>query len=237
MVAGADFVRALKAKFAEAGSEPTDRALALRLGMHHVHFSQMKGRDDLTAAQLANLVGRSDAASFERGRSDLIHTVVEFFPIDGDLNARGGKARELFETTVGGTSHPYRAGLRTELEGKRGVYLFYDSRGRALYAGKAKQQSLWKEMRSAFNRDRGEWQTLSRVDHPKKRTPFRRTNEKRRQILERRVPLSELAHYFSAYAIADDLIDSFEAFLIRAFANDLLNKQKANLSAPDTAAP
>ena len=39
------------------------------------------------------------------------------------------------------------------------------------------------------------------------------------------MPLSALAAYFSAYEVPVALIDDMEAFLIRAFPNDLLNKK------------
>jgi hypothetical protein len=37
------------------------------------------------------------------------------------------------------------------------------------------------------------------------------------------VPLHELAIYFSAYQVDDEMVDKLEALLVRSFANDLLN--------------
>ena len=81
-------------------------------------------------------------------------------------------------------------------------------------------------MKAAFNRDRQNLQLLRRVNHPdKKAIPFKPSDEKSRQIVQRAVPLSALAAYFSAYEVPVALIDDMEAFLIRAFPNDLLNKK------------
>ena len=37
------------------------------------------------------------------------------------------------------------------------------------------------------------------------------------------MPLHDLATYFSAYEVADVMIDDLEALMVRSFANDLLN--------------
>ncbi|MBI1686778.1 hypothetical protein [Caulobacter hibisci] len=211
------------------GREFTDVALAAHLGLSPARLSQLKSSPALSALQVARLIDKVDTTAEARATQDLIKTVVEFHPIYCVANARGGVSNDLFDVMVDGELHPYRNGLRDELRAANGVYLFYDSRGRALYAGQAKHQSLWKEMNLAFNRDRGEVQALARVQHPDRRVEFRRSQEKRRQIVTRQVPLHEMAAYFSAYAIAPSMIDDLEALLIRAFPNDLLNKKRENL--------
>ena len=108
-----------------------------------------------------------------------------------------------------------------------GIYIFYDSRGRALYAGKTRQRTLWQEINSAYNRDRSV-QQIRRVKHPERRQNFRRSDEKQRQIRLRTVPLNDLAAYFSAYNVVDGLIGELESLLIRGFANDLLNVRMEN---------
>jgi hypothetical protein len=77
------------------------------------------------------------------------------------------------------------------------------------------------------NRDRSV-QQIRRVDHPERRQSFRTSDEKRRQIRLRRVPLHELAEYLSAYQVAEGLIGELESLLIRSFANDLLNVRMEN---------
>ena len=106
-----------------------------------------------------------------------------------------------------------------------GVYVFFDSRGQVIYAGKARKQNLWKEMTNAFNRKRGDIQYIRRVKHPLRRQNYRTSQEKVRQITEYVVPLYELATYFSAYHVADRMISRVEALLVRSAANDLLNKR------------
>ena len=154
-----------------------------------------------------------------------IQPVVEFYRID--KRESGQKARwELFKEKADGTiAHPYRSGLKKSLERARGVYIFFDSRGSAIYAGKAKRQSLWREMNLAFNRNRGEVQQIKRVRHPENRVQYRPPEEKSRQIGSHVVPIHELASYFSAYCVSDGMIDELEALLVRSFANDLLNKK------------
>jgi hypothetical protein len=71
-------------------------------------------------------------------------------------------------------------------------------------------------------------QQIKRVDHPERRQEFRTSDEKRRQIRLRRVPLHDLAGYLSVYHVADGLIGKLESLLIRGFANDLLNVRMEN---------
>lgn len=232
---GASLLIQLRKQIAlETGHEPTDVACAAYLDVNSAKLAQIKAEQKLSPLRVARLLRSCNSAARKQVNRDLIRTVVEFFPIKSTTNGRGGVSEELFNITVDGGEHPYRSGLKDELEAAHGVYIFYDSRGRALYTGKAKEQSLWKEMNLAFNRPRGERQSVARVEHPNNRVPFRRSEEKRRQIVTRQVPLSELANYFSAYAIDRDAIDALEALLIRAFPNDLLNKKRETIgkSAP-----
>jgi hypothetical protein len=112
--------------------------------------------------------------------------------------------------------------LKDSLDGSHGIYIFYDSRGQALYVGKARQQSLWKEMNLAFNRSR-EVQQIKLVAHPDRNQEFRPGHEKLRRPHDRQLELADLSYYFSAYQIDDGMIDDLEALLVRGFANDLLN--------------
>ena len=82
----------------------------------------------------------------------------------------GGANYEVLPLKNNATS--IQNGLREELKKRNGLYIFYDTRGKALYAGKAKLQSLWKEMNHAFNRDRDEVQAITLVTHPEREQEF-----------------------------------------------------------------
>lgn len=126
----------------------------------------------------------------------------------------------MFDDEKGGNKQ--RAGLRAELSATSGLYIFYDTRGKALYIGKAAKQNIWKEMNLAFNRSRSA-QSISLVKHPVKNVKYVAASEKIRQPVDIPRKLVDLAAYFSAYEVNDSLIDNFEALFIRAFPNDLLN--------------
>jgi len=91
---------------------------------------------------------------------------------------------------------------------EQGIYLFYDSMGKAIYAGRTNTQSLWSEMSSALTRKR-KIQKLYKYNHG--------------QIKKQPYCLYEVAHYVSAYAVHKEAIKDFEALIIRAFPNDLTN--------------
>ncbi len=203
----------------------TDRALARRIGVTEVTIQNWKRTKDFSALQLAGLVSKAMKSASRETQLSTIQPVVEFYRIQRCESGPKAK-RELFsEKDDDANVHPYRSGLRKELEDSRGVYVFFDSRGSAIYAGKARRQSLWREMNLAFNRHRGEVQQIKRVRHPENRVQYRTPEEKSRQIGSHVVPLRELASYFSAYRVSDGMIDELEALLVRSFANDLLNKK------------
>lgn len=181
-----------------------------------------RGRRAFTARQAVGLAKISYRAG-ERGlRQKVIRPIVEFFPI---VRARSGSRYSLFSPVdERGRPHPYLQGLKDELRAQHGIYVFFDSRGQAIYAGKARRQDLWKEMNLAFNRQR-DVQKIRRVRHPSRRQQYRTSDEKSRQIREKSVPLQVLAHYFSAYQVDGELIEEMESLLVRSFANDLLNKR------------
>jgi hypothetical protein len=155
--------------------------------------------------------------------------VVEFFPISLVESMRGAKYEILSGYDEADREHRYYSGVKDELNSCFGIYIFYDSRGRALYAGKAVKQSLWKEMNSVFNRSRDEVQRIKLVSHPQRNQEYKTSDEKSRRIMDRPVKLYDLSTYFSAYEIAPtQMISMFEALIIRAFANDLLNIKMEN---------
>jgi hypothetical protein len=227
---GNDFIEGIKRKVIdETGESGTDRQIADYLGITMQALANWRGSDEITVRQMVGLVSRVKEKAIDRTEREAVRPVVEFFRL-ALVPSRGGDRQEIFGVRdENGVEHPYLKGLRSELEEHSGVYLFYDSRGRALYAGKARYQSLWKEINLAFNRDR-QVQKIRRVDHPERRQDFRTSDEIRRQIKLRAVPLHELATYVSAYAVANGLINSVEAMLIRGFPNDLLNARMENLN-------
>ena len=227
MASGNELIEALRRKLRKSGTVPTEDVVVEHLGLPSMaRLSSLRGRDVLSARELANMMVRVEEAAQARLRGNLVLTLVEFYPIDATPSRRASNSMELFESAPNGVDQSYRKGLEAELRDANGVYIFYDSRGRALYAGKAKTQPLWQEMRSAFNRSRSDYQSVERVNHPTSNVAFRVAAEQDRKIVKKQVPLSELAYYFSAYRVDVGFIDQFEALLIHAFPNDLLNKKK-----------
>lgn len=193
--------------------------LAAMLGVTGVYLFHLRRQPHLTEGQIAGILASTSESARNSVYAGAIRPIVEFLPIRrGD-----GKGRQHFlqADRRRGEAHPYLAGLRKELENSHGIYVFFDSRGRALYAGKAKRKSLYSEMLSAFNRDR-DVQNIWRVRHPKRRVAYKPAEEKSRQIGKRSVKLHELAEYASAYEVPEGLIDELESLLIRSFPNDLM---------------
>lgn len=216
---GRDVIEGLKKKFRVS----TDSGLAKKIGMTLPGIQLWKNRANVTPRQLGELVHKAHRTGAESLQQSAIRPLVEYFPI---ARARSKKAYQVFEPkTATGSRHQYLDGLRRELDAHCGIYLFFDSRGRAIYAGKARRQSLWREMNLAFNRDRGALQGIKRVRHPKRNQTYLNGNEKSRQIFDESIPLHEMAAYFSAYVVIDGMINELEAMLVRSFANDLLNKR------------
>ncbi|HUW37102.1 MAG TPA: hypothetical protein VMV91_07190 [Rhodocyclaceae bacterium] len=207
-------IQALKQKL----GVKTDSALAKALGITGPALIQWRNqKNDVSALQLANTVAKVRDAAKKDAHRAAIKPLVEFFPI---YAVQAGKKQEVFET--GKNAGKQSNGLRTILEASQGLYVFYDTRGRALYAGQTKKQNLWKELNSAFNRDRSA-QVMTLVRHPTNDVDFRPAYEKVRQPTDINLKLHDLAAYFSAYAVADGMIDDLEALLVRVFPNDLLN--------------
>ncbi|MCK6502470.1 hypothetical protein L6R53_03585 [Myxococcota bacterium] len=208
---GSEVVEALEKKLKVKGN----KALAEALGRSSTSIQQWRDAPVLSANQIANILADGKAAAKVEAHREGITKIVEFFPITR-CRSKQEAMWELFSTE----GSEYRAGLKKALDGSQGIYLFYDSRGRALYAGKA-TKSLWKEMKAAFNRDRNE-QKIYRVDHPEAKD-FDVAREQTRLITGRLVSLAELSVYFSAYQVPVTLIPELEALLIHGFPNDLLN--------------
>jgi len=224
---GGSVISALMRKF----KVENDQDLAKRLGITVTAIRYWKIRKTITERQVAGLVYRACGAGASNMQENAIRPLAEFFRIDKCKTNRGANCEIFNIKAEDGVKHPYLEGLQDELKSHHGVYIFFDSRGHAIYTGKARQLNLWKEMNNAFNRKRGDVQKIKRVRHPIRRQAYRPSDEKARQITEHAVPLHELATYFSAYEIADGMINEVEAMLVRSFANDLLNKKMEKFGA------
>jgi lambda repressor-like predicted transcriptional regulator len=201
------------------------RDLSRKLGVSGQAIQNWKNRSYVTARQVAGIVKNASVSAESRFQASAIRPLVEFFPLARTPSKQGAKF-ELFSTSSQrGNDHLYLSGLRDELRHHHGIYIFFDSRGQAIYAGKARKLSLWKEITNAFNRERGGVQKMKSVRHPKIQQRYKTSDEKARQIRDREVSLHEIAAYFSAYQVTDSMIDDLEALLVRSFANDLLNKR------------
>ena len=202
----------------------TNKELASFLGITAEHISRLYKQESLSEKYVDRRLIHAHKEIQRRARKQAFQTaispLVEFYPIDLTLSRRAANW-ELFDAN----SSTYAAGLRDSLEEHHGIYVFFDSRGKSIYAGKAKRQTLWAEMKSALNRDKKNLQQMMSVSHPTRNQPFIPACDQRRRIVECNVYLADIATYFSAYSVADEFIDVAESLLIRCFPNNLLNKR------------
>jgi len=206
------------------------RELAKTLGItEQTLHAWQRTEEDLSPLQLANALSKARDAAVAKSQLQTIRPIVEIFPI------KATKRKVAWDVFRGESdSSGYEQGLKHALQSVNGIYVFYDSRGDALYAGKAKLQPIWKEMNLAFNRKRGEVQAIMLVDHPVSSNTFSPAHEKSRQPKPTQLYLREIAHYFSAYEVDVGMIDDVEALLVRAFPNNLLNIKMERFTADRT---
>ncbi len=203
----------------------SDTALAKELGMTTEGLRNWKNKNKgLSSLQIANAIHASREQASTEAKRLMIQPIVEMARIEREPS---GAKFQLFKTSE--KARPYHVGLKKELSDKQGVYLFYDSSGHALYAGKTSKPGLWKEMNLAFNRERVT-QSIKLVKHPENNSIFKTTKEMDRQIKLKNLKLHELAKYFSAFEVEDSMISNVEALLVRAFPNDLLNRKMERFS-------
>lgn len=194
--------------------------LAAVLGVTVGTLINWKNRDeDLSALQVASALAKSQSAAVQKAQLETIQPIVEFYRIEKCLTKRESRW-QVFDSSK--DSILYAQGLRAALDDSYGIYIFYDSRGHALYVGKAREQTIWKEMNLAFNRKR-DVQTIALVHHPERNQEFKPGYEKLRQPKDTQLELFDLACYFSAYDVDEGMIDDLEALMVRGFANNLLN--------------
>lgn len=194
--------------------------LAAVLGVTVGTLINWKNRDeDLSPLQVASALAKSQSAAVQKAQLETIQPIVEFYRIEKCLTRRES-SWQVFDSSK--DSILYAQGLRAALDDSYGIYIFYDSRGHALYVGKAREQTIWKEMNLAFNRKR-DVQTIALVHHPERNQEFKPGYEKLRQPKDTQLELFDLACYFSAYDVDEGMIDDLEALMVRGFANNLLN--------------
>lgn len=194
--------------------------LAAVLGVTVGTLINWKNRnEDLSPLQVASALAKSQSAAVQKAQLETIQPIVEFYRIDKCLTKREA-SWQVFDG--GKDAILYAQGLKAALEDSYGIYIFYDSRGHALYVGKAREQTIWKEMNLAFNRKR-DVQTITLVRHPERNQEFKPGYEKLRQPKDTQLELFDLACYFSAFHVDDGMIDDLEALMVRGFANNLLN--------------
>lgn len=194
--------------------------LAAILGVTVGTLVNWKNRDeDLSPLQVASALAKARSAAVRKSQFETIQPIVELYPITKCESAKGAS---WLVFNGGAQANLYAQGLKAALAQSYGIYIFYDSRGQALYVGKAREQTIWKEMNLAFNRKR-DIQTISLVRHPERNQEFKPGYEKLRQPKDTQLELADLAFYFTAYHVDDGMIDDLEALMVRGFVNDLLN--------------
>lgn len=121
----------------------SDSALARLIGLTPARISQIRSRNvALSARQVASYLKKAEDRGRKIAFSDPIRTIVEMYPIEAVLSKQEAKW-ELLPT---GKTNPRNQALRECLEKVQGVYLFYDSQRRAIYAGKTEKLEIWREM-------------------------------------------------------------------------------------------
>ena len=150
----------------------------------------------------------------------MITPIVEFAEID-----KPSGAKTIFDERLYG-EHGYWGPIIRQLQKATGIYVFFDSRAVALYVGKADGQSIWQRANQSLNDDRDTAVGILLASHPTTNVSHKPHRHNVLKIEEYPTPLIEAAQYFSAYDVADNLIDTVEALLIRTHCNTLLNIQR-----------
>ena len=188
------------------------------LGITNNTSSKYERKKDLNNTEIFGLIKKSRRSAVQNS----INVITEYYPIELT------RLRENHDF-IDAKRDPNHTKLKNELSKSFGVYVFYDSSGRAIYVGKAVRQSLYSEMRSAFNRFRNEVKdtmVIIRSAHTKNKMKKVKFNK---PIKRHRVSISDVSAYFSAFRIDKNLISTIEAIMIRAFANNLTNSKIENL--------
>ena len=199
-----------------------DSDLAVRLGKtSNTIDNWQKKPSALSSARVASLVKGAMDAEAKRERENILKAlfepIVEYFPIEKGKQKGKVKNRHQIQLGIQTSEWPELRDKLDKLEKSRGIYIFYDTRGHAIYVGKTERKTLWAEMDSAFNSKPTERQVIYRTAYSGPKI--------NRDLSKKDVYFNELARYFSAYEVHRDMIPSMEALFIRAFANNLMNKK------------
>ena len=212
---GSELIGILKNKF----KVQSDIDLAKISGISIGTINNWKnGSAELTPRQIGNLVEKATKRESIKCIINSIKPIIEYYSID-HTESKQGKKWEIIKSDDGRGKK-----IKDDLRSSHGIYIFYNSQCEAIYVGKAKRLDLWTEMNNTFNRDRDkESQHVWTVYHPEKGQNYTPAHEKLRQLKKTKVFLYDIASYFSAYDVNQNLIDNLESLLIRGFANDLNN--------------
>jgi hypothetical protein len=203
---GEELVGALKKVFRST----TNRELAAQLGVQESMISY-RGKHGFTANHIALILEKSRNHSVQVA----VKPIIEFMPV---RPSGSGDRKSFFDKS---SDHRFKK-IIEQLDEARDIYVFYNSQGQAIYAGKAVKLSLLAESTNAYNRKRNA-QKIFKVVYPEKMKAS--DIHSHRQIREVPFRLLEVAAYFSAYEVEIPAIASLEATIIRLFPNDLLNKR------------
>ena len=196
----------------------TDAAVGKLVGLTGGRLSQWRSdRGKLTTRQVASLIKRTAELAKKRTVKTAIRPIVELYPVEKTSSRQDAKWEIIPSNKA---KHPCQHELRKYLERKRGIYFFYDSGGKILYTGKTEKQTLWKEMKGAFNRER-QAHKVYQVKHPKTGASFTPAWKKQRQPRSKVIYLHDTAKFFSAYEVTPELIGNLEAMIIRSLCNDV----------------
>lgn len=188
--------------------------LSKKLGIAYPTIDKYS-KQRLTSKKIFDILRKSAASNSRMS----IKPIIEFYPLGRELS-KSGKYYDVLDC-----GKERNAKIKEVVESLRGVYIFYNSQGDAIYVGKAVKQNLWKEIRSAFNRTR-EAQTIYRTNYPTTGKTFQELyKEKNRKIRKHNLKLHDLAAYISVYEVEKSLISHLEAALIRIFPNQIMNSR------------
>ena len=168
----------------------SQKTIAAKLGVSQAAVSNwITGRSEPNKTSIGKLLG----LFAEHQASSLISPIVEFEPI---IPVRSGASWRLAPEN--------EERVKPLLQRKKGIYVFYDSSGRATYLGKS-EKDLWGEAKQ-------------RLKAPANR-PFYNPGKKAHK------EQGEITRFLSAYeVVVPAAIKNMESFMLRAFANDLMNR-------------
>lgn len=184
------------------------------LGITPVTGSKYNKKKDLNNSDVWHLIKKARIAGIKAS----IQVITEYYPI----TLTPLRNNHDFIDVKGDRNHNE---LRKELMNSHGVYVFYDSSGKAIYVGKAIRQNLYHEMRSAFNRPRNETKDTMVIIRAQHTINKMKNVSFNKGVKRNRVNISDVSAYFSAYDVDKYIIAFVEAMMIRAFANNLTNSK------------